>query len=373
MRAVAVLCVVVLHVTTYGGVEDTIGDRLLVHLNLGVTIFFLISGFLLYRPFIAHRTGGPAAPRVGDYFRRRALRIFPAYWLVVTFVILVPGLTATADGRWIEQYGLVFSLSSSGGWTCADCVLTQTWSLVVELTFYVTLPLYVLVADRLAKGRPRRSWVPLELGLLTLLALASIVLHFVVYDARPPSLVGGSLLSFGLWFALGMGLAVASVAIEGHGRKARRLLPAGSSGVLWIAAFGVYLILALVLPASPVIFDRGDQLLAFSGLALVALLLLAPAITTDREAGAPGRVLAAGPVAWIGLVSYGVFLWHVLVLRVLTDSIENWSYAPLLAATIAISVAIAAASYYVLERPILRFKYRRREPPHAPPLRGDRR
>lgn len=356
VRAIAVLCVVTLHVAVYIGTGDSLGDRLLAHLNLGVTIFFLISGFLLYRPFIAWRTGGPSAPRIGDYFKRRALRIFPAYWLIVTVAVLAPGLTATSDGHWFQQYALLFSLSSSGGWTCSDCVLAQTWSLVVEMTFYVALPLYVLAANRLAKGRSQRTWVRLELGLLALLALGSIVLDYFIYDGRPPALVGGSLLSSGLWFALGMALAVASVATIGTVGRSMRLMPRGSSGVLWLAALGVYVALVLVLPPSPFILGRGDQLLGFAGLALIALLLLAPAITTDRQAGVPGEVLASRPVAWIGLVSYGVFLWHFFVLKVLIDSIDNWSFVPLLFLVIAISLAIAAASYYALERPILRLK-----------------
>ena len=80
-------------------VGDSLVGRLVLHLNIGVTIFFLISGFLLYRPFIAHRTGGGEAPASADYARRRLLRIVPAYWLVLIVLILVPGLTGVpGDG-----------------------------------------------------------------------------------------------------------------------------------------------------------------------------------------------------------------------------------------------------------------------------------
>ena len=66
MRAIAVLGVLVVHSAVAGdAVSSSIGGRLLAHLNVGVTIFFLISGFLLYRPFIAHRLGGAPPPRVG--------------------------------------------------------------------------------------------------------------------------------------------------------------------------------------------------------------------------------------------------------------------------------------------------------------------
>lgn len=358
LRAIAVLCVVVLHVGIifFGG--SALVDRVVNHLNVGVTIFFLISGFLLYRPFIAARTGGPRAPWIGDYLRRRALRILPAYWLVLTVVVLIPGLTATSDGHWIQQYALLFSLSSSGGWTCSDCVLTQTWSLVVEVTFYALLPIYALCANRLARGRPVRAWLPIEAALLVGIAAGSIVLQFAVYDGRPPSLVGGSLLSYGLWFALGMGLAVSSVVTSRETRGRGWPLRPGVAEGMWLGAIGVYVVLSIALPADPIVFDAGQQLIAFIALGVVALLLLIPAATASGRAGLPGRLLAWRPLTWLGLVSYGVFLWHVLVIRVLLDAVDGWTFASLLPVTLAISVAIAAASYYCVERPLLRFKYR---------------
>src|SRR5947209_12344933 len=93
MRAIAVLCVVLVHCAVFGGaLSGSLPGRLLAHLNLGVTIFFLISGFLLYRPFIAHRFSGAAAPPVESYAKRRFLRIYPAYWLVLTVLLVIPGL-----------------------------------------------------------------------------------------------------------------------------------------------------------------------------------------------------------------------------------------------------------------------------------------
>ncbi len=144
---------------------------LLAHLNIGVTIFFLISGFLLYRPFIAHRNGGAAAPPVVQYAKRRFLRIYPAYWLVLTVLVIVPGLTGVGNGDVVGlQYGIVQTLPLPGAADCnglpVQCGLAQTWSLVVEVTFYAALPLYVLAAAYLARGRSVRSWMRLELLVL---------------------------------------------------------------------------------------------------------------------------------------------------------------------------------------------------------------
>lgn len=361
MRAVAVLCVVLVHVSTISGSSDSIADRLLLHMNIGVTIFFLISGFLLYRPLIAHRTGGPEAPPLADYVRRRLLRILPAYWLVLTVVILIPGIDANSDGHWLAQYALVFTLSDSGGWACANCGLSQSWSLVVEVTFYAALPLYALAAERLARGRSTGAWLRLELLLLAGLAFASIMLHFVVYDGFPPALVGGSLLSFGLWFCLGLGLAVVSVALSGREPAPRRSRAARAAPtILWGAAAALYVALSLILPATPFLVEVDQQLLAFVGFGLVALLLLIPSTLLGHTQGLPRTVLSWRPVAWLGLISYGVFLWHIAVIRGLIEVDPTWSLPGLLLATLAITVPVAAASYYVLERPILRLKYRSR-------------
>ena len=143
MRAIAVLAVVLVHVAVFSSPSDSVPERLLLHLNVGVTIFFLISGFLLYRPFIAHRiAAGVPPPVVSDYARRRFLRIFPAYWLILIALWISPGLTGTAGGDWLSHLLLVQTLPGTGNETSCvtaivDCGLAQTWSLVVEFTFYV--------------------------------------------------------------------------------------------------------------------------------------------------------------------------------------------------------------------------------------------
>ncbi|MEA2495606.1 MAG: hypothetical protein QOJ29_3517, partial [Thermoleophilaceae bacterium] len=76
-------------------------------LDVGVTVFFVISGFLLYRPFVAARIEGRRAPRVRDYARRRVLRIFPAYWLALTVLAIWPGLVGVWSGYWWAYYALI--------------------------------------------------------------------------------------------------------------------------------------------------------------------------------------------------------------------------------------------------------------------------
>lgn len=369
MRAIAVLSVVVVHVAVFAAPGTVPLPRLLLHLNVGVTVFFLISGFLLYRPFIAHRAGGAAAPAIAQYAKRRVLRIFPAYWLALTILTLLPGTVGVGDGQWLTQYSLTQTLPLGGDpGTCGasiDCGLAQTWSLVVELSFYAVLPLWFVLSERLARGEGTRTWVASELGLLAILAAASTVLHFVVSDGGVASFIGGSVVGYVLWFALGMGLAITSVAIEGRPRPRWCELIASHPGLTWFAALGLYAILAFALPASPFLFAPGQQLWTHLAFGAVALLLMLPAVLGDDAGGIPRRLLAQPVVGWLGLVSYGIFLWHYVVALELGNRGDGLGFWPLLAATLAISITAAAVSYYALERPVLRFKYRRRPPAGA--------
>jgi len=143
----------------------------------------------------------------------------------------------------------------------------------------------------------------------------------------------------------------------------RRAWKADSGGAdeAWLAAFVVYGLLSVLLPPTPFLFSHRDQTVAYVGFAVVAALLMAPAVFGDRACGLPRRVLAQPVVAWLGLISYGIFLWHyavVLRLGVPGSGLDFW---PLLGVTLAIAVACATVSYYVLEKPLLRFKYRSSE------------
>lgn len=363
LRAIAVLSVVAVHahIAADGPIGSGLADRLLAHLNLGVTIFFVISGFLLYRPFIAARCGGADAPRLPDYAKRRFLRIYPAYWLILTVLTIAPGLTGVYGGDWWQQYGILDFLPLHNGIGCSgafqDCGLAQTWSLVVELTFYAVLPIYVLLSARLLRSLGRRSWIAAELILLGGLSALSIILRFSSIVPFSSPWIDTSVLGSIYWFALGMGLAVASV---GFGDARGGGIPIGlirSHPLLpWLAAAALYLVVALSLPATPFLFDRGDQLLNYVLFGLISVLLVLPA-AVDDAGGLPRRFLTNPIVAWIGLVSYGIFLWHYVVTLQLDGG--NSAFLLVFLVTLGVSIPCAAASYYLLERPVLRLKYRR--------------
>ncbi len=114
----------------------------------------------------------PALRRVTDYARRRLLRILPAYWLVLVVLIVLPGFTGACRGPAGSSSSRCFTrCRSATAAACieavADCGLAQTWSLVVEFSFYAVLPLYAIAAGR---PRPRpvgdAAWLRAELLLL---------------------------------------------------------------------------------------------------------------------------------------------------------------------------------------------------------------
>jgi peptidoglycan/LPS O-acetylase OafA/YrhL len=363
MRAIAVLTVVGVHAAVAGGaISTSVTGRLLAHLNIGVTVFFLISGFLLYRPFIAHRVEQAAAPATTDYARRRFLRIYPAYWVILTVLLIVPGLTGVVDGNWWPMYTLVHTLPVYHGAGCTEaalgCGLAHTWSLVVEVTFYAALPLYALLVGRLTRPLALDNWMRSELLLLAGLAALSVLLQFVVLDPVPRAF-SASVGAYAFWFALGMGMAVASVRFRSADRQpaAIRVLQS-RPGASWLLALAGYGLVCVLLPASPYLLARGDVAAAHLAYGVIAALMLAPAVFADGSAGLPGRVLAQPVVAWLGLVSYGIFLWHFAVTAELGRQGADASFPVVLLGGLVISIALAATSYYLVERPLLRFKYR---------------
>ena len=210
VRAIAALSVLVFHAGFWSDITLT-GSALapfLSRLGVGVTIFFVISGFLLYRPFVRARLEGSPPPRATAYGWRRALRILPAYWVALTVIALaIPKPDTFQPDHAVAYYGLlqIYGDLALGG-------ITQAWTLCVEVTFYALLPLWALALRRLP------ATVRSELIALAVLAAAGTawILAAVLSAPDPDHANTGRML---LWlpayldhFALGMALAVVSVA-----------------------------------------------------------------------------------------------------------------------------------------------------------------
>jgi peptidoglycan/LPS O-acetylase OafA/YrhL len=362
LRAIAAVAVVMTHCAVYtnnvdGGVFD------LVWLRVGqfaLAIFFAISGFLLYRPFVAAQLDGKPHQRMGAYARRRVLRVVPAYWLALTVLAVVPGVPGLFDSDWWKQYLFLQVYSEH---TAAEG-LPQTWSLCVEVVLYVLLPVMV-VAIGWVIGRVRRKAAPgLALAMIGAFALVGIGLvawavfgHIFWLHRFGPSYLW--------WFGAGMLLAVVSVRPPARMRRLVEAARAHPGACWWVAlvpfALGVWLG-----PRGPLGGIDQQQFVWYLVAPLTAAALLAPAVFV-ADGGWPRRFLAKPWVMWLGLMSYGIFLWHIGVLWALkdlgvTEALTPDGLIPLFVLVFPISVACAAASYYWVERPFYALKDRRLRP-----------
>jgi peptidoglycan/LPS O-acetylase OafA/YrhL len=363
LRGLAAISVLLVHTGIFSDALDDPGyGRLLAHLDIGVPFFFLLSAFLLYRPFVEARIAGTERTSFTDYGKRRFVRIAPAYWAVLTIAAIVPGMAGAFSGNWWVYYGLLqnYPVYEPTG-TCAvnpfRCGVPIAWTLSIEVFFYLTLPLFVLAMAWLG-ARWRRGWLRLELVVVALLTAISIVIQSSTPKGDLHTWLYFSPLGRGWWF--GLGLALAAISVEASRR------PREPAFVKWLrrnpglpVLGGVLLYVAtsvVVVPAPSMAFpivaisSYVAQYLLFG---VIAALILLPAIFGADGGGLVRRALRHRTLIWLGLVSYGIFLWQFPVLIFLIDAgVEG--FVPLTVLTFGLTVACAAVSFYLLERPLMR-------------------
>jgi peptidoglycan/LPS O-acetylase OafA/YrhL len=373
LRALAALSIVVYHTATFSRAsEGQVGlSPYLARLNVGVAIFFVISGFLLYRPFVAMRVGLSPQVRVRDYARRRALRIIPAYWVALTLLAIYPGLQGVLGPHWWVYYGFGQDYAQS----TEIQGLGPAWSLGCEVVFYALLPVIAAILNRvMARPSRRLSWL-VELSVL--LALSALSAGWRAYADSHPGTPPSTFATTFAWFAAGMGLAVISVHL---GRRPRALTQVARYAWLgWPLAAAAYVGICRGLGLSGAfVFAQKTTVTQDMGVyglsAVVAAGLALPAVFRSPT-GRIGRILGARPVAWLGLVSYGIYLYHWPIAEKLNGGYTSAGDAPvrflwLTGATVALAVAAGAASYYAIERPVLRLKERKVRPADAIELAG---
>jgi len=361
LRAIAALSVFFFHAVGFyarGSTQGNVIAPYVARLDVGVTIFFLLSGFLLYRPFVQARRQRRPQPPLIPYAWRRTLRIVPAYWVALTLATIVLALPGVFTLTGIPTfYGFLQIYSAE----TAFKGLGQCWTLCVEVSFYALLPVWAWFVRRIAPGNSLRS----ELWLLGGLFSAGVLYKLVVLGGLAPSTLSIfqplllALPGFVDHFALGMGLAVLVV-----GWEEREALPAAVTRaplLWWAGAAVVFLGVSALsgLDATPAEQSHGEYAIRHAANGVVALLLLVPAVAGG---GVPGRVLGWTPLRWLGTISYGIFLFHLPFLQWLSDEglsrWESWLHPYLLWSIVGLagSIALATASWYAVERPALRLK-----------------
>lgn len=356
----------------------------------GVSVFFLISGFLLYRPFITRHLAGRPPMSADRFWWRRVLRVFPGYWAALLGIYFVFGFakgTLNNFGDFFAYFGLAQIYDT----TRFFYGVNQAWSLATEISFYAFLPLYAWgirkLAARLSIPKVRAE----AIGLAVLVATCVVWrLAWWSYDPFWQHTGGGiqagrqapfSALATLYWlpthfdlFAMGMGLALVSAWIAHRGRVPRFIERVGRVPELWwaLAALTYWIVSTRVgLPRNLVVLTGGEYTLRQLLYGLTGFFLIIPAVFGDQERSLVRRFLRLRPIAYVGLVSYGVYLWHQAWLgHVRTDwlGVREQFGGPvvtILVTTFAFTLLTATLSYYFLERPVLRFKdkppWRRRE------------
>jgi peptidoglycan/LPS O-acetylase OafA/YrhL len=365
-----VLSVLLVHALYQPAVAARVGEiwwPLGNHLDVGLSIFFVISGFLLYRPFVAARAGGPEVS-LPAYGVRRVLRIVPAYWVALTVITVWFGLEAVRDDP-LRFYG--FAQVYSGDTALSG--MPQAWTLCVEMPFYLLLPAWALTVRALAASRGASLARSEFAGIGVLIAIGLAWNGLALTHSDPASRDALDLLlvlpAFADQLGLGMLLAAASVAWRSPAAGASPRLRAVlgrlqrvSGGTWWLAALAAWLLACFVAGPDGSPGDRIDDtgyLARHILFSVTAFLVVAPAVFGDSGEGRVHRALAWRPAVWVGTISYSVYLWHFAVFAQVA---RWWDGAPAngaewVAWTLAIvagSLVLGAVSHGVLERPAMR-------------------
>jgi peptidoglycan/LPS O-acetylase OafA/YrhL len=369
VRAVGATAVLATHVAFQTGrsVRGPMSGTL-ARFDIGVALFFVLSGFLLFRPFAQAAVGDLSRwPRTKDYLWRRALRILPAYWLAVAACLLL--IPSNSGLRSVDVWVRHLTLTQVYSPGLQRHGLTQMWSLCTEVAFYLLLPLLaVLVLGRRGRSTGRRPFVVLALVAAVSPAWQVVITRTGWVDLHT---AGQWLPGYLDWFACGMALALVQVRLQTGAVTAASPLHrleelARSTGTCWATALALF-----ALATSPVAGPRSLEAVPTTWEAVLknllyaacALLVVLPLVLGPQNEGSTVRALGTRPVQLLGEISYGIFLWHLLVLetvvRVLHQRLFTGSWLTVFAISLAGSVVVASLSYVVVERPALRLKDRR--------------
>lgn len=355
-RSFAALLIVIHHGYLFvrGGAGDYLYSGtplhlILANLDIAVSWFFALSGFLLFLPFASAAIDRTASPSLMLFLSRRAIRILPLYY-VVLLVIVLAGL-GKAGGRDDLLRHLTFTHvfdahSFYGGFDVA-------WSLGVEVAFYLFLAVFGPVVVRgcapLADRRAR-----IAVLLTALLAVASLSaaykwwgLHTVGITIATPQLYFGPVSQLDT-FAAGMAVAVAYAASDGHGlldRRPRVMLAAG--GLLLLALAVLFRQIASITWVYCFTITGGAFAL------ILAATVLGPGTSALR------RSLHHPVLQLLGLGSYSLYLWHRPLLDALSATPLHTTvllFPAQLFAFVMVAVTVAWLSYCCIERPALRLR-----------------
>lgn len=322
---------------------------------LGVDLFFVLSGFLITSVLLRIPRDQPIEAALKHFFERRFRRLLPALFLLL--------LTVAAWAAWIaipeqlthlraQGIGTLFSVSN---WVFIfedisyaeafndPSVLQHTWSLAIEEQFYLLWPLIVI-----ALVVRRAALMPLIIATTGVAAASAITMAILASggDLNTAYLSTFSRIHEILIGALGA-LGLMFLTTRQRRRALRATQPTRWVPLMIIGAAGVMLAAMLFLSVQSLAYYQGGSVV-FS-LATIALIVLLVRYRPDGSALLRNRTLR-----WVGLISYGLYLWHWPIIVWLTPATTPWDGLVLDGVRIAVSFALATGSFYLLERPLRR-------------------
>jgi peptidoglycan/LPS O-acetylase OafA/YrhL len=373
LRGFAALMVVLVHVA--GRTEYTwLGIP-----SYGPVSLFVLSGYLLYRPWARWGMRIAGRPSLRVFTRRRLARIFPAY-LVVLFAIAIiyPDSRPDTAGGWVRAITLTWIYESG---ELPDALL-QTWSLATELSWYVALPVMAGITTAVARSRSPRVgfWVSAAMISLALpitvawrwwVHAENLEIYFTYSFWLPGFLVcfaGGALVAH---FAEGYRCGLVSLP------RLRSLASDPWALILFALAVALLGTSSLGGPSGYVVRGVAQQQLRFACATVIALTLLVIVVMGTRDSPL-SRILSTTWFNAVGRWSYGIYLWH-LPLIVMTE--KGMTFPEGLAGLVlrllwilGLSIALGAATYRVVEQPAIRWSQRRpiQAPTPTPPEQDQR-
>ncbi len=347
----------VTHVAFQTGQYDaSVRGTFLARLDCGVALFFVLSGFLLSRPFLSRMASNAVLPHVGFYAWKRVLRIVPVYVLAVVLVLaLMPPSRGPFWPRWAEN------LTMTTIYTSHDLPqgLTQMWSLATEVAFYAALPVLMLVVARTAC---RRGWNPVPImGILLVLCAVNAAWLTTIDLGSHRSLWLPAFLS---WFSAGIALAVISVDVtqpDPH-RWSKAVARLGTTPLSCFVFAGAIIMVASTPLAGPTFGEiptTAEAIVKNLLYTAFAVFLVLPGAFGDPDAPVL-RAISWSPLRYLGRISYGLFCIHLLVLYAVfkTRGIEFFTghFIEVLVLTTIGSVAAAALIHVAVETPVDRLR-----------------
>nr|WP_088042856.1 acyltransferase family protein [Bacillus sp. EAC] len=343
LRALAVLAVIAYHLNlpwASGGF-------------LGVTVFFVLSGYLITDLLIAEWSTNNTI-NLKDFWIRRAKRLLPGMFTLILILIATVSIFDSSDVSNLKHDSIAAIFYYSNWWYIfhqlsyfesfgSPSLLNHFWSLAVEEQFYIIWPILTFVLLRIGKHKSVLFYVTIAGSVFSALLMAALF-----HPGTDPSRVyyGTDTRAFSLLIGAGLALIWPSRQLTTNITKRARI----TLDVVGIT--GLFIFLFMIGKT-----NQYDSFLYQGGMFLLSIATAMLIAALAHPASLVGRFLAMRPLKWVGVRSYGIYLWHFPVIVLLTPKINTGSFSFLrMIFQLTLIFVLASLSYHFIEDPIRKGK-----------------